>query len=249
MFLIYLDESGKPERSDPNENYVVAGIIANEENWNEIDEKVTDLKKTLFGKNWELYEFHAAEITHGKNLYRNMALSDRINVINSVFDLIGSLNIRVVGSVIKKEKMHPGKDIENWALRLLFERICWNLNDLNKSLVNAGQKNQYGLIILDSVNNNFDNKVRNKIKHFLLNGTMYQNNEFLIEDALFTCSHWRNLCQLADFVAYAINYHHKTHKFGNASKNKSMEDGYSKVFNKITLKNNSPNWSFKIFPQ
>jgi hypothetical protein len=248
MFLIYLDESGKPERSDQSENYVIAGIIANEENWNEIDEKVTNLKKTLFGQNWEDYELHIAEIVHGKNLYQNMPLLDRIKIINSVFDMIEYLNIRVVGSLIKKARMYAGKDIENWALRLLFERICWNLEDLNKSLVNAGQKNQYGLLILDSINNSYDNKVRIKIKNFLLNGTMYQDNQFLIEDALFTCSHWRNLCQLADFVAYAINYHYKTQKFRDASKNKSIEDGYAKVLGKITLKYNSTNWSFKIFP-
>ena len=104
------------------------------------------------------------------------------------------------------------------------------------------------MLILDSINNSYDNKVRKKIKDFLLNGTMYQYNEFLIEDVLFTCSHWRNLCQLADFVAYAINYHYKTHKFNDASKNNSIEAGYSKVLSKITLKNNSQNWSFKIFP-
>ncbi|MDO8516705.1 MAG: DUF3800 domain-containing protein [Nanoarchaeota archaeon] len=248
MFLIYLDESGKPERTDSNENYVVAGIIANEENWNEIDEKVTNLRKKLFGQNWELYELHLAEIVHGKNLYKNMALQERINVINSIFDLISSLNIRIVGVLIKKDKMYPGKDIENWALRLLFERICWNLKDLNKNLIAAGQKNQYGLMILDSINNDFDNKIRKKIKNFLLNGTQYQDNEFLIEDALFTCSHWRNLCQLADFVAYAINYHYKTNKFSNVSKHNSIENGYSKILSKIVLKNNSLNWSLKIFP-
>jgi hypothetical protein len=249
MFLIYLDESGKPERSDNSENYVVAGIIANEENWNDIDDKVIDLKKQLFGANWELYEFHLTEIIHGKNIYKNMTLSERVNIINSVFDLIGSINIRVVGTLIKKSKMYPGKDIENWALRLLFERICWNLNDLNKSLINAGQKNQYGLLILDSINNDFDDKIRRRIKDFLLNGTMYQDNEFLIEDALFTCSHWRNLCQLADFVAYALNYHYKSHKFNDVSKHESIENGYSKVFSKIMLNNDSPNWSFKIFPK
>lgn len=57
MFLIYLDESGKPARSDQSENYVIAGIIANEENWNEIDEKVTNLKKHYLVKTGKFMNF------------------------------------------------------------------------------------------------------------------------------------------------------------------------------------------------
>jgi len=102
--------------------------------------------------------------------------------------------------------MNDKIDIEMWALRLIFERICWNLKDLNNLLKNAGQKEQYGLMIMDSVSFGFDNKVRNKIRGLLLDGTYYENNDFLIEDPLFTCSHWRNLCQIADIIAYLINY-------------------------------------------
>ena len=59
---------------------------------------------------------------------------------------------------------------------------------------------------MDSVSFGFDNKVRGKIRGLLLDRTYYQDNEFLIEDPLFTSSHWRNLCQIADVVAYVINY-------------------------------------------
>ena len=81
MFLIYLDESGKPYKNDKSENFTIAGVIINEDSWNDIDEKITNLKKSLFKDKWELFEFHMSEILHGNKIYSIIVIWDKNIVI------------------------------------------------------------------------------------------------------------------------------------------------------------------------
>lgn len=85
MFLIYLNESGKPHKTDKSENFTIAGIIVNEDSWNEIEDKINDLKKSLFGKEWKLYELHMFEILHGNKIYNKFKLDQRLKILNQIF--------------------------------------------------------------------------------------------------------------------------------------------------------------------
>jgi len=93
MFLIYLDESGKPHKTDWSENFTIAGVIVNENSWNEIENKINDLKKYLFGKEWQLYELHMSEILHGNKIYSKFKLDERLKILEKVFNIIKDLNV------------------------------------------------------------------------------------------------------------------------------------------------------------
>jgi hypothetical protein len=69
---------------------------------------------------------------------------------------------------------------------------------------------QYGIMIIDSCNSNYDNKLRKSIAEILRDGTCFCKLRYLIEDPLFTDSKWRNMAQLSDCVAYAIRKHFRT---------------------------------------
>jgi hypothetical protein len=248
MFLIYLDESGKPSR-DKEENYVMGGIIIHESRWNEIDKAIAKLKEEFFGLNSDVYEVHMAEIIHGTKLYQAVPLKKRLDFLKKLFEVIEPLEFRVVGAIIKKEKIYPGKSIEDWGFRFLFERICWNLKDLNESLINAGQNEQKGIMVMDSIHPKYDEKIRNKFRALFVDGTYYVDNLYLIEDPLFTNSHWRNLCQLADCVTYVLNHSNKKNQLKDPEKKEILRNGGRIVYNKIVLKSNSLRYSLKIWPE
>jgi len=248
MYLTYVDESGVPNKS--NENFVVAGIIVNENKWMLYDSEVTQLKNNLFGSKWELYELHMADIVHGKKLYSKVSEKDRARFINEIFTLVNKFNVRIVASIIKTNKIYADKDIELWGLRLFFERLVLNLEDLNIKLKESGSEPQMGIIISDSINNKYDNQRREKFKEFFNFGTYYVNNKYIIEDVLFTDSHWRNMNQLADCVAYVINHANKINKNKNPEIFKALMYGFFVVDKKMEVgKSGSKSFSFKIFPE
>ena len=48
MYLTYIDESGKAERSDPEPEYVLAALTINESAWKDVDSRVRGLKQKYF---------------------------------------------------------------------------------------------------------------------------------------------------------------------------------------------------------
>lgn len=48
MYLTYIDESGKAERTDLEKEYVLASLTINEASWKDIDTRVRGLKQKYF---------------------------------------------------------------------------------------------------------------------------------------------------------------------------------------------------------
>lgn len=48
MYLTYIDESWKAERSDPEPEYVLAALTINESAWKDVDSRVRGLKQKYF---------------------------------------------------------------------------------------------------------------------------------------------------------------------------------------------------------
>ena len=48
MYLTYIDESGKSERTDPEPEYVLASLTINESEWKDVDNRVRGLKQKYF---------------------------------------------------------------------------------------------------------------------------------------------------------------------------------------------------------
>lgn len=247
MHLIYVDESGKPTKK--NELFVLGAIMINESDWQSIDKEVSSLRKELFGENWELFELHMSEIVNGKNLFGKYSLDERLNMIERIYDFIAGLNCRLIASVVRTERMYEHKDIELWGFRLLFDRLFWNTSNANCNLRKAGLNDQYGIVIMDSVSYSYDAKVRDKLISLFTDGSFYNDNEYLIEDMLFTKSHWRNFCDLADCVAYMVNKRFSKRKMKDERKQLIMDTAFEKLQSKFVSHNNRLSYSLKVFPK
>jgi hypothetical protein len=121
---------------------------------------------------------------------------------------MGDMQATLISVAIMKKKVRKQDfDVEMWAFKLLFERVCMFLTEANHHLQKANLPKQYGLLLLDAINTSYDLKVRRKYMRFFKEGTEHVQNEFLLEDVLFVESHFRNLTQLADAAAFCIRRH------------------------------------------
>lgn len=240
MFLIYADESGTVDIND-SENFVIAGVILNEDRWFEVNSRLNELSKKYNLNNDYNFEFHLCDLVHRKDNFSKLELDERINIINSLAEIIHNTEIRVVYSIIKKKKLLTNINMRYWAYKFLFERLCYQLNDLNTFRERKG----YGLLLLDSVSKKEDRKVWEILSDLLKDGSGYEENKFLIEGPIFVESHLRALSQIADFSAYLINYNFKENKNKDEKIHKCLSEAYSKISQKMV---GEKKYYGKIFP-
>lgn len=249
MFLAYLDSSGRPTFTE-SENFVLAGIITGERNWQTIDNGMKGIKLNRFPALPDSeVEIHAKDMLNHSGIYRTMSWDDIYAVFDDAFDFVASpqTDLAIIGVVIDKAKLYKDKDIETWGYRLMFERLSRFIERQNTKLLATGFPNEYGIMILDSEGEVKDQRLRSKLFGMLRKGTYYSKLDYLIEDPLFTDSKWRNLSQLADCVAYCIKKHYRT---GNRP---SLHTAHWNDYTKIETKLDTPDGSYmgfgiKIFP-
>jgi hypothetical protein len=211
MYIVYIDGSGRPEKNcEPKESFVLAALVTHESQWTYIDNKVKEIKLKHFPRvGVEDFELHAKDMLNREGIFRGLNWKEIYAIFDDIFDFLirDDTEICLIASVIMKQRMYEGKDIEKWAYRLLVERINKFLEKNNETAILAGIGPQYGIMIIDSCGVEPDTKLRKKLVEMLKQGTYYVKLTFLIEDPLFTDSKWRNLSQLTDCVAYAVRKH------------------------------------------
>lgn len=238
MYLIYIDESGKPNLQD-SEDFVLGALIINENQWYSIDNQVRALKSHFFPNISELdIEFHASDIANRKGHFQNLTDTELFNLFDSCYTLISNIECCLLASMIIKDNIYSGIKnmgrryinnwIERWGHKLLFERICLYLDKINKENIFAGNPIDYGILLIDSVNPVYDKLLRQKIIKLLKNGTEFLNNKYLIEDPLFISSQYRNLTQLVDLIAFIVR-----RKYRQNQSNSIYNQNYIRYFNKI----------------
>ncbi|RLI48839.1 MAG: hypothetical protein DRO73_08135 [Candidatus Thorarchaeota archaeon] len=209
MYLVYVDESGKPSMKHSSPLFVQAAFILLDSEWQSVDNAVNSLKAKWFPNlPPEDVEIHAYEVIQQKGVYRSLGREKSLKLLENVFELIAKINCTLIASVIHKRKLWKIKDregVELWSHRLLFERVCKFLEKENNRRMSMNQPPEYGILLIDSVNTRYDNAVRRKYSEFFKHGTLYQTNEDLIENPLFVNSQYRNMSQLVDVVAHMVN--------------------------------------------
>ncbi len=251
MYLTYIDESGKAERTDPELEYVLASLTINESSWKDVDKMVRDLKQKYFpNTNCDEVEIHATDIFNHKGAFKNMSLDKRLAIFMDVMTIISEIDCTISAIVINKDRLKKGNlEIDLFALELLFERLCFYHNKINEENRMKGKDEQYGILLIDSVNTKYDNKVRAKIKNLFENGTKYEKNAYLIEDPIFVDSSYRHLSQLVDCVAYCIR-----RRFRRVETDSLERETFEMFYNQIKPKllTNGPKtrgYGIKIFPE
>ncbi len=206
MYLIYVDESGKPCFKDPCPNFVLASIMVQELDWLAIDTSMKKIKARYFPDHRpEHVEFHLRDIVHRKGIYSGRPLNERREILAEIYDALSSFDLKVMAIAVDKRNVQKGNlDIEKSCFGLLFGRLCRYLDQRNEAAVSRGNPPQHAILMVDAVQRKYDDRLRRKIRELLTNDRYYWKNRYIIEDPFFTRSSYRNISQLADAVAYCI---------------------------------------------
>ncbi len=214
MYFIYIDESGKPNYKEKSD-FILSALIIRENSWYKVSSEINNLKIHYFG-NTEV-EFHAYDIFNGSKEFRPKEIIDRGKILTDLVNIIIENSVELISIVFQKYKSFKKPDINEWSFRLLLERLCKYLDRENYKNYQNNLPMDYGLLMIDSVERKFDSKIRRHILNFYEDGSYYQNNKYLIEDPIFVKSHFRNLSQLSDTVAFITKRYYDMQKPENVS--------------------------------
>lgn len=249
MYLIYMDESGKNSFND-KENYILAGVCIHENSWQLIDNEVKKIKIKYFPKlDPDDVEFHTKAIAQGEDIFKTMKLDERMKTLNDIYTLISKIDCTLFAVLIDKKKAYTNKfDVEHWGLKLLFERFCIYLEKENKKNIKKGSPTECAILLIDSIQNNYDLKIRGKLLVWIRRGTEYHTNKYIIEDPIFVTSSYRSISQLVDSVAYCVR---RKFRHSNTKLDPYFNDFFKIIHDKFDKndKGKVDNAGLKIFPK
>lgn len=208
MQLAYIDESGVPA-IEVDKYFSLSAVIIEDSNWSNLDTKVRIIKKKWYPQeNADDVEFPASEMLASRGCHKGVSTETRFKVFKEIYELISNEKVTIIGVIIDKLKIYPEKrknfDVEQWAYRLLFERLNKFCAKHNAKRILSGKSEELCLMIIDSKSRSQDKRLRDKMLNFLRDGTYYAANKFIVEDPIFTDSKWRCISQLSDLVSYTI---------------------------------------------
>lgn len=202
VYLIYIDESGKPAMTDPENEFVLAALIINEHEWSHADHKVRMIKSKHFpGRDPGSLELHASDIISRKGAFKRMPLEKRLEIMEDILKTVSEIDCSIVFVLSRKDRsIDPSIDLGMYATKILFEQIDdfhYVMNKMNETRRSA---DEHGILLIDSVDSKYDNKVRSKIRELCAD----KLNRHIIEDPFFVDSKHKHMSQLVDSVAYCI---------------------------------------------
>lgn len=134
------------------------------------------LKQKYFpNARYDEIEIHATDIFNHKGAFKNMSLEKRLAIFADVMTIVSEIDCSISAILIRKDQIKSKTlEIDIYALELLFERLCYYHNVANGENRMEVRDEQYGILMIDSVNPKYDNKIRVKVRYLFENGTRYQ---------------------------------------------------------------------------
>lgn len=209
MYIAYFDETGDdgyPKYS--SELFVLTSLYMHEEEWKNNYNMIKDFRKQMkTNYNFPVkLEFHTKNFLTDKNPYRifNWDHDIKRRILCDYFDLISSLNIKIINVVINKLNIKfPDYDVLDKALTYNVQRIE---NDLTKT-----HTSERFLIIIDEGREGKMRKTTRKIQRINFIPSKFTKGQYirqeikcLIEDPLPKQSSESYFIQLADLISYII---------------------------------------------
>lgn len=209
MYLIFIDESGKPsvKEKDP---FVVATLIIHDEIFFDLENDIDDIVANVLRFSTS-YLARAVEL-HGKSLFQNKEpfnrypIQKRVELADKIFDYIfhelqGSATTILVGikkkEILKLPEKHARKIIIEKAYMYTMERIAWFLRDYFPTLAQ---------IIIDT--SELDSDIRQVVINEINRG-MYTSRIIppitFLEGPIFVKSEKYRALQLTDLIAYVFH--------------------------------------------
>lgn len=216
MYFAYIDESGNPNPKDKNNKiYVLAAVVMQEKGLNYLNTESIKVKQEI----WQLikdkkdsddfpykFEIHMDHINGKRGYYKSLKNDDKkwYNVVSKIYMLISGLFIKIIAVIIIKEDFYKNNynDLSKWAFELLVERI--------NRYVKEKSTNDFGLLVMDSVDIKVDYEKRKQIIEFMTRGTGHGWEEYpeqIINSPFIVSSELHNGVQIADAMVYLIRWH------------------------------------------
>jgi hypothetical protein len=203
VFLLYVDESGKSGRNDPQQPFfVLAGVVVKNEDWRAIERGFDRAIEAIVPRpgrpaGWEL---HMADIEYGKGHFKGVPRQDRRQLCGAVVDVIEDFDLTLMAMVIDKQGLRANtswasKPPEDWAYEFLIERYQHLLR----------RQQELGIVVSDEQKGA---DALNRASHALWrrSGTSaLAKVDRILETVFFLPSHHSLMLQLADGVAYWCN--------------------------------------------
>ncbi|MBR6911375.1 MAG: DUF3800 domain-containing protein [Candidatus Methanomethylophilaceae archaeon] len=255
MFLTYMDESGKPNYNDAENEYVLAAITIHESEYRHVEEELSKIKTLYFqDMDPEDVEIHATDIISRKNVFNTMDLSKRLQLLKDVLGILGKIECTVNCTLIRKDLLLKRKpDVDGLAYKFLFERLCMTHEKLNRELIKKGSDPQFGILFMDSIQPQINEGIKTKVREMIKEGTEFTDNEYIIEDVVFVDSRYRSMSQIVDCVAYVVRRYHRLcfRDNSNASEMAFYKECYDSIAPHIRRSNNGKlkGAGLKIYPK
>ncbi len=206
MFLVFIDESGKPTRGE-KDPYVVAALILHDSVYLDLEREVDKVVESVLGEHIDIdamkIEIHAKDIVQNKGVFRRVPVKARIRLLDELFSLmcerfknkLTSIVIIIVkDKALSLDEKSARRRMVQRAYTLLVERITWFLEDYGKELA---------LLMVDESDLDYD--IRDIVRYELLHGLYTSRlgaSRLIIDTPLFVKSHRYRPIQLADLIAY-----------------------------------------------
>ncbi len=215
MYFAYVDESGnKDVNNKQNKLYVLTAVIIHEKYWDWIHQQTKNLKQRI----WDVvrqrgdsrdfpddFELHMKEISRKEGYYKTIGDdNDKLRTIwRELYSFISKLFIKIISIIVHKDHFTDQNfvGVGRWAFKLLIERLNRYIMD------NHPEKEQHIMIVMDRVDQKFDEQKRIEIENFIHYGTgqgWKEIPEQVIETPFIVDSKIHSGVQLADIVAYLV---------------------------------------------
>ncbi|AMH95432.1 hypothetical protein AR505_1717 [methanogenic archaeon ISO4-H5] len=206
-----MDESGKPNYNDTENEYVIAAITIHESEYKHVEDELSKVKHRYFpDMDPRDVEIHATDIISRKGLFNKMDVATRLQLLKDVLNTLENIDSTVNCTVIRKDLLKGRvSDVDNVAYKFLFERLCMTHIKLNKKLTRNGSDPQFGILFMDSIQPKFDEKIKSRVRNMITEGTEHIVNDYIIEDVVFVDSRYRAMSQLVDCIAYVMRRYHR----------------------------------------
>ena len=220
MYLLYVDESGKPD--DPAINhFVLAGVAVFERQGYWLSKELEKIAARFDPADPKSVELHGNPMVQGRQKWKQYPRQDRTNAIKDAFAALNRSNVdnKIFAIVVEK-----GAIIDEDPVEYAFEQLCSRF-DLYLKRKHHRKDTQRGLLVFDE--STYENKFQALARDFGESGHRWGKLQNIAEVPLFADSKASRLIQLADLIAYSIfRYYEKNDdRFFNSLKSRFDKEG------------------------
>ena len=198
MYILYLDESGNPERDDC---FVLAGIALFERQTWFRKQDLDRLQEEFFPWEHEPIEFHASHLRRPDNQVKppfdTLSLTQRRTILDRIYGTISQANAHVFAAVIDKNA------IEESRYDRAFQEVVHRFDLMLQRMYNRQGDAQRGLVVLAEAREH-RRRLEALARAVWNQGHYWGQLRNMADIPYFALARSTRLLQLADFTANAI---------------------------------------------